>query len=592
MRSRLVLVHLLVTCLFCVLLGRLWQVQVVDGDRYARAASEDHVRHVVIPAVRGRIVDSHGEPLVRNRTAMTVLVDRTVLTGLPDEGRAVLRRLAALLDMDPREIGDRVRLCSEKASQNCWAGSPYQPIPVAEAIDERVAFQIVERPDDFPGVIAEPQPVRDYPHGALAAHVLGYVAPGDEPSTGSASVGRDGLEATYEKELRGRPGSRELVVDSAGRVLRTLKERPATPGATLVTSIDTRIQRITETALERAVARARAQGRPADAGAAVVMESRTGRVVALASLPDYDPSVWVGGIAPDDYARLTRDDGGGPLLSRAIQGQWAPASTWKVVSTAAAVDAGYPLRGTYDCSSVYRVNGWDFRNYRGADHGRIDLRQALAVSCDTIFYRFAHEMWRKNPSGHPMQRMADAFGFGRATGVDLPGEAAGHLPRKGWERPGDAVNFSIGQGEVLVTPLQLARAYAALANGGTLFSPRIGKKIVGADGRVLREITPPVDGRLPVGRRTLAYIRQALAEVPKTGTAAAAFAGFPLDERPVAGKTGTAEVFGKQDTSWFASFDKRYTVVVMVAQGGGGGETAAPAARDIWSGIYRLKERR
>ncbi|WP_084955299.1 penicillin-binding protein 2 [Thermoactinospora rubra] len=587
MRSRLLLVHLLVTSLFIVLLGRLWQVQVVDFDRYARAATEDHVRHVVIPAVRGRIVDDRGRPLVRNRTAMTVSVDLSTLSRQPDEGREVLRRLSGLLRVPQEEIARRARLCGPKVGRPCWPGSPYQPIPVAEGVDERTAMQIVERPEDFPGVVAELQPVREYPNGRLAAHVLGYLAPEDR-----AVVGRDGLEAAYEADLRGTPGSRDLVVDSAGHVLRTLAEQPPTPGATLVTSLDVKVQKAAERALRRAVEAARKRGRVADQAAAVVMEARTGRIVAMANLPSYDPSVWVGGIDPADYARLTSQKRGSPLLSRAVQGQWPPGSTWKVTSTAAAVRYGYRLRGTYDCPGTYRVGDRDFRNYRAVDHGRIDLHRALVVSCDTVFYKFAYDMWLRRPGKkHPMLSMAKAFGFGRKTGVDLPGEAPGHLPDRAWDWPGEAANFSIGQGEILVTPLQLATAYAALANGGTLFSPRVGKALVGADGRVLRKITPPVAGRLPVGAKTLAYTRKALADVPKSGTAAGAFAGFPLDRHPVAGKTGTAEVFGQQDTSWFASFDKRYVVVVMVAQGGNGGETAAPAAREIWSHLYGVSKR-
>ncbi|MGW0478265.1 penicillin-binding protein 2 [Nonomuraea sp. NPDC003214] len=566
----------------------MWQVQVVDGHRYARAAAADHERHVVVPAVRGRIVDDRGRPLVRNRTALRVSVDRTVLDGLPDDGREVLRRLARLLGVPREELAARLRLCGDSPVKGCWGGSPYEPVPVTGSVSEKLALRIAERADEFPGVVAEPLPARDYPNGTLAAHVLGYVGAGDRSPAASAPAGKDGLEAVYDAELRGTPGRREIVVDSAGRVVRTLRERPAVPGATLVTSIDARVQGVTERALRRAVEGARKRGRVADSAAAVVLEARTGRVVALASLPGYDPAVWVGGIEPRDYTRLTAEDRGSPLLSRAVQGQWAPASTWKVVSTAAAVKAGRPLRGTYDCPGSYRVGDRDFRNYQGVDHGRIDLHRALVVSCDTIYYRFADEMWRGSRGEHPMRRMARAFGFGRETGIDLPGEAAGQLGEAVWSRPGDAANFSIGQGQVLVTPLQLARAYAALANGGTLFSPRVGKQVVAGDGRVLREIVPPVEGRLPLDRATLAYLRDALAGVPRSGTAAAAFAGFPLDRRPIAGKTGTAEVFGRQDTSWFASFDRRYAVVVMVSQGGNGGETAAPAAREIWSGIYRL----
>ncbi|MEV0237145.1 penicillin-binding protein 2 [Nonomuraea sp. NPDC050786] len=615
------------------MLGRLWQVQILDGERYTEAAVADHVRHIAIPAVRGRILDDRGRPLARNRAAMAVSVDRVALSRQPDHGRATLRRLAALLDRPYRELAGRIRLCGPKVGKPCWAGSPYQPIPVAEGVAERDAMRIVERPEEFPGVTAEPRPVRDHPRGNLAAQVLGYLAP-DETS-GGGLVGKDGLEAAYEADLRGRPGSQDVVVDSAGQVLRTQREQPATPGATLVTSIDARVQAVVEKALERAVRRAR----KADSGAAVVLDARTGRVTAMASYPGYDPDVWTGGIEPADYRRLISAERGSPLVSRAVQGQWPPASTWKVVSTAAAAASGYDLEGRYDCPGSYRIGGRAFRNFEGADLGAMDLRRALVVSCDTIFYRFAREMWPREP----MQRMARDFGFGVRTGVDLPGEAAGRVPDSAWKRrqwaqtkdrickdaregypgtakrdparaaylkaiaaencahgylwsPGDAANFSIGQGDVLVTPLQLARAYAALANGGTLFSPRVGKEVRGPDGTLIRTITPPVAGRLPVPARTLSYIRSALAEVPKSGTAAAAFSGFPLGKLPVAGKTGTAEAYGAEDTSWFASFapadDPRYVVVAVISQGGSGGDAAAPAVREIWAGMYGLEGRK
>ncbi|OPG14794.1 penicillin-binding protein 2 [Microbispora sp. GKU 823] len=627
-RSRLLVVHLLVAVLFLVLLGRLWQVQVLDGDRYARMAAENHTRRVVVPAVRGEIVDDRGRPLARDRAAVRVSVDRAALDRLPDRGRAVLSRLAELLGRPRKQLAARLRPCGPGVNKPCWAGSPYEPVPVAGEVSERVALHLMEREDDLPGVRVERRPVREYPRGTLAAHLLGYLAPGSSGAGrgGAEPTGRDGLEAQYEDDLSGRAGSREVVVDSAGRAVRTVRERAPVPGATLVTSIDARVQAVVEKALKRAAGRVAGA---AGSGAAVVMDVRTGRIVALAGYPAYDPSVWTGGIRQTDYERLTSEAHGLPLISRAIQGQWPPASTWKIVSTAAAARAGYPLDGHYDCSGSYRIGDRSFRNFGGANLGGMDLHRALVVSCDTIFYRFAHRMWLKDDGARrpadPMQHMARAFGFGVRTGVDLPGEAAGRVPDRTWKREtwertrkqtcadartgypsvartdprraayltaiakencdhgylwtaGDAANFSIGQGDVLVTPLQLARAYAALANGGTLFSPRVGRAVVGRDGRVLREITPPVTGRLPVPDRTLAYIRQALADVPRSGTAAPAFAGFPLDKVPVAGKTGTAEAYGAADTSWFASFapadHPRLAVVVVVSEGGTGAEAA------------------
>ncbi|WP_157245542.1 penicillin-binding protein 2 [Nonomuraea typhae] len=634
MRSRLLVLHVLIVSLSLILLIRLWDVQVRHGDDYARAAAEDHVRQVVVPQVRGEILDDRGRPLVRNRTVLAVTVDHVALTRRHDGGRAVLKRLAAVLDVPAARLTELVRLCTAGVGRPCWPGSPYQPIPVATDVSTRAALQIAERPELFPGVSAEPVPVREHPNGELAAHALGYVAPSGEgdPASGIGLAGREGLEAWYDADLRGRPGRREVVVDTTGQVVRTVSETAPGAGHDLVTSIDAKVQGVAEQALRRAIEGAREQRLPADSGAAVVMDVRDGRVVALASYPGYDPNVWSEGISSREYRELR-----GRLQPKAIQGQWAPGSTWKVTSAAAAVRAGYGLNRIYGCPGSFQVGARAFRNFRGIGLGSMPLSRALTASCDTIFYRFAYEMWLKDGGTKPvrrpkdpMQKMAAAFGFGKRTGIDLPGEAAGRLPSRSWKRAfwketkgqacrtaklaksayvraiaretcrdgytwwaGDAANFSIGQGDVLVTPLQLARAYAALANGGRLYTPRVGKAVVRADGSVVRRIKPKLTGRLPVPDRVLAYIRAALAEVPKSGTAAGAFAGFPLDRLPVAGKTGTAEAYGKKDTSWFASFAPagrpRYAVVVVVSQGGTGAGAAAPAVREIWSGMYGLE---
>lgn len=642
-RGRLTVVFVVVTTLMLTLLGRLWYLQVVTGPSYVKAATESRVRSVVLPPVRGQILDVRGTPLVANETRPQVSVDYMALIHQPDGGRAVLERLARALGRPYQEIADRARLCAKDVPRPCWPGSPYQPITVADDVSVRTALWIAERQDEFPGVSTALRPVRTYPLGSAAAHVLGYLQPPspDDPEGGPDLVGRDGLEAEYDADLAGRTGIREVAVDSTGKVTGLNREQPAVPGDTLVTSIDARIQQVAERALARAVAAARKRGEPADSGAAVVLEAKTGRVTAIADYPTYDPSVWTGGISQRDYEDL-------PLVSAAVLGQWAPGSTWKVTSTAAAAKAGYSLRASYDCPGGYRIGGRVFHNFESAELGRMDMRRALVVSCDTIFYRFADRLWRrdgglrpvKRPKD-PMQAMAREFGFGTATGVDLPHEAAGRVPDRAWKKAnwertkadscrraktgypevsdrrraaylkalasdncrsggvwwaGDAANFSIGQGDVLVTPLQLARGYAALANGGTVFSPRIGKQVVRPDGTVVRTITPPVAGRIDVSRKTLRFIRGALAGVPRAGTAAAAFKGFPLKRFPVAGKTGTAEAYGRHDTSWFASFapadDPEYVVVVVVSQGGTGGTTAAPAAREIWEGIDALTHKK
>ncbi|MFD0472669.1 penicillin-binding transpeptidase domain-containing protein [Nonomuraea thailandensis] len=293
----------------------------------------------------------------------------------------------------------------EGVPQPCWQGSPYEPIPVARDVSVPVALQISERQQDFPGVRTELRPVRVYPHGAAAAHTLGYV---------QGARGRDGLEAAYDRDLAGRPGRRDVAVDNTGRVTRTLREEPPVPGSMLVTSIDSRVQTIAEQALGEAL-----DGSGGSSGAAVVLESGTGRVVALAGRPAYDPAVWTDGVTAREYKAL-------PLLSQAVQGEWAPGSTWKVASAAAAVSAGYGLGATYDCPPGYTVGNRVFRNFASADLGLMTMHGALVQSCDTIFYRLADQLWQRGSDA--LQRTARGFGFGRPTGVDLPGEAAGAVP--------------------------------------------------------------------------------------------------------------------------------------------------------------------
>ncbi|WP_119727758.1 penicillin-binding protein 2 [Thermomonospora amylolytica] len=657
---RLTVLHVVVLAMLLVLLGRLWNLQVINGEHYRDVAAQNRIREIVVPATRGMILDSSGRALVRNRAALVVSVDRTVLSRQDDGGRAVLDRLAATLGTTRAELEKRIRLCSPTVKRPCWPGSPYQPIPVADRVDPKQALQIMERAEEYPGVIAAVQAVREYPRpeGAVAAQTLGYLQPITQEEmderrglkvtgySGVDLIGRDGLEAQYDTDLRGQPGVREVLVDSQGRVTGTAREQAPVPGSSLVTSLDARIQAAAEQAIKNAVDKARKAGSKADSGAAVVMDARTGRVVALASYPSYDPSIWIGGISQAEYEGLLGRSQGQPLISRAIQGQFPPASTFKISSVAAAVADGYPLNGTYPCPGSYRVGNREFRNFEGQAHGSMNLHRALVVSCDTIFYKFAYEQWLRDGGlkparkpKDPMATMARNFGFGSRTGVDLPSEAEGRIPDRTWKReywqatkddtckaakngykdlertapsraaylkaiakehcaegfvwrPGDAANFSIGQGDVLVTPLQLARAYAAVANGGKLVVPRVGLAVIRPDGTVVRHIEPPEPERLPVDGKVLAYMRRALADVTTNGTAAGAFNGFDLKKVHVAGKTGTAEVYGKEDTAWFASFaparNPRFVVVAMISQAGTGGTYAAPAVREIYEAMYGL----
>ncbi|MEV0820741.1 penicillin-binding protein 2 [Nonomuraea rubra] len=654
MRARLLVLHVLVLTLLVVLAVRLWQVQVVRGQEFVTRATETRTRAVIVPAVRGQILDSSGRPLVRNKTALVVSVDRTRLSRMKDGGVKVLRKLSAVLGRPVSDLQQRITPCGPGVGKPCWTGSPYQPVPLDEKVDTREALQILERQEEFPGVTAEIHSVRQYPGGRAGAQMLGYLQPVTEAElekreglkasfSGVDLAGRDGLEYVYDEALRGKSGLRRVQVDRMGKALGVEEQITPIPGDHLVTSIDSRVQAVTEKALDKAMKSAPS----ADGGAAVVLDARTGRVVALASAPGYDPEIWAGGISARGYQWLLSEKSGKPLVSRAINGQFAPGSTFKISSVASMLRAGYPLNGHYSCPGSVAVGGRAFNNFRGIPLGTLSLHTALVKSCDTIFYRAAYEQYLKDGGRFPKRKpkevfanIARAFGFGSPTGVDLPGESGGRIPDRAWKkdlwqktsaincersrkgypeekdraraeflkrlalenctegfllRPGDSANFSIGQGDVLVTPMQLARAYAALVSDGKVRSPRIGWAQVRPDGKVVRTIPVPVVGKLPLSEKERLYIKHALSQVAADGTAAGAFAGFPMNKVRVGGKTGTAEVWGKQDTSWFASFaptkNPQYVVVAMVSQGGMGAQTAAPAVREIYEGIYGIKRK-
>ncbi|MFI2200987.1 penicillin-binding protein 2 [Streptomyces sp. NPDC020192] len=650
---RLVVIQILVLSLLGTLGGRLWYLQIREGAQYQKEASGNHVQQVVDPAVRGDILDARGVPLADNETRLVVSASRTDLLKQKDDGRAVLTKLAGVLGMKPDEVMQKVRLCDAKTPQPCWNGSPYQPIPITDKATPKQALTIREASEDFPGISAEPEAVRRYagPGKSNTAQVLGYLSPvtdaeiqkakdTDSPYLRSDMVGRSGLEREYDKELRGKAGVTRYEVDNLGRVIGKAKSTPSESGSNLVTSIDSRVQRVAEYELDKAMKAARQQfdkitneNYKADSGAVVVMEAKTGRIVAMASAPTYDPNVWVGGISAKDYKALTGKDSDYPLLNRAIQGQAAPGSTFKVVSTAAAVQAGYAWDGGYPCTSSYSVGGQVFKNFEGENFGDISLGRALEVSCDTVFYGLGDNEWKKdggiNPKkGQPKDwffKTAHQFGLGKETGIDLPNEVTGRVPDRQWKldywkankdawcksgkkdgsyveriayenclegnkmREGDEINYSIGQGDTLVTPIQEAMIYGAVANGGTEYVPTIGKAIISPDGKSVQEIKPKVARRLPVSQATLKGMDDAFAGVITRGTAAWKFNGWPQDKIALHGKTGTAEVYGKQTTGWLATYSKDYSVIMTISQAGTGSGSSGEAVRNIYSALYGVQ---
>ena len=651
-RRRLIVLYAIVAALLVSLGGRLWYLQVMNGHSYVQLAAQDQTQTVITPAVRGQILDDAGLPMVDNASSLVVTVNMMNLATQSDGGAAVLRKLASLLGMSDKLLTEKVRLCNAHVLQPCWPGSPYQPIPVAQHVPDSIAVQIMQDHAKFPGVSAGVNPVARYPQpdGADPAQVLGYLGPINAqqmkqqhlPSTGFSGVdlvGQAGLEAQYNKELEGTPGQQVLSVNNAGQQLGLVRNTAPRTGDDLVTSINARLQGDVQSVLANTIRKAQQTGSPnATTGAAIVLTT-TGRVVAMASAPSYDPSVWTGGISEKQYRQLI--NGSKPILNRVTQGEYAPGSTFKVTSTAAAVKAGYSLAATYNCPASYNIGGRSFLNDGQKNLGQMSLHEALVISCDTVFYELAYGIYQHD---HPkynvvtspkapiqeMQKMELGWGFGATPGIDLPEQGAGSIPTREWLyyywkqykstwckdgrangtyvqqieyqdchygnvwEPGEAAIAAIGQGYISVTPLQLADAYMALANGGKLYSPRIGEAIVSPTGQVVRKIKPKLIRRLPVAGSTLAYIRNALADVTTgAGTAAAAFGGFPRSQVCVAGKTGTAEVFNSSVTSVFASYapcnNPKYVVVVMIPDSNYGAEVAAPAVRQIYDDIYGLE---
>ena len=655
-RLSLLVVQILVVSLMAALFGRLFYLQVAAGPKYRDAALSIQSRDVVTPATRGLIVDGFGVPLAMNKAGLAITIDRVAIDKLDDKGVGVMKRLATLLKLNYADIYQNTRLCGELPKgqkAGCWQGSRFQPIPITKSADPDIALQIVERSDAFPGVDAQPIAIRSYPSylEVNAAHVLGYVGPLTESDLlkdngnqyfRSETIGKTGLEIQYDTFLRGEPGIRTVIVDRKEAVTRESQNTKPVAGDHLVTSLDVRLQASAEKALKDAVLRGRANGYTSDSGAAVVMDIKTGRILALASYPTYDPNAWERGLTVQQASDLFSEKKSVPALNRALQGLFAPASTFKAVSVVAAAAAGYDLNAVYKCPSEVQVGTRAFQNFDSKNQGSMNMKKALAVSCDTIWYQIAFDEWLRDgglrPKAEPNDyffKAAQSFKITQKVGIDLPTESTSRLAdrtyKKSWYaqnkdfycnykeratkaqqtpfllqlaaencvdgdkvRAGDAVNFSIGQGDTVVTPLKLTQMYAAIGNGGTIWQAKIAKAIVKTDGTVIQTFTPIKLGTLTAAPSTIKFLQGALREVVVSGTGAGVFAGFPIE---ISGKTGTGQVFGrnpngsqKDDTSWFASYapskNPRYAVVMMVGQGGFGASTSGVGVRQIYSTLF------
>ncbi|WP_375484422.1 penicillin-binding transpeptidase domain-containing protein [uncultured Jatrophihabitans sp.] len=650
----------LVVSLMLTLFARLYYVQLLDPNKPTQTAHAVHDGAIVLPAPRGLIVDAQGRVLVANTTVQTVTVTRDILQRRPDHGAAVLARLATLLGTKASLLAKQITPCSPKVTAPCSTGQPYAPVTVASKVPTKVVLAISEHREQFPGVSVDTVSLPTYPGGSLAAQVLGYTSDvtaadvkANRDLNDADTIGAGGLEQQYDSVLRGTDGTQYVQLNPQGITVGSGKKVAAQQGDTLVTSIDAHLQALAESSLARQIRDSRKAGNAAPSGSVVIMDPNTGRILASASYPTYDPSVFVGGISAQDYRTLTSDASGTPLINRATAGEYAPGSTFKLITSSSLVTHHeISLGQTYGCPGSLTIDGRVKTNYDSEVLGNITLRDALGYSCDTFFYRpTANEYYADQArlaEGKPvheyLQRMAAQFGVGRSPGVDLPageqstGSYADRETRlkrwkanratycanakrgypdvknptdrayltllasenctDGWRyRAGDNADMSIGQGETTMSPLQLAMAYSALLNGGKIYEPTFGWGVVGANGKVVKTITPKVRNTVPVSQKTFNYIANSLSFSRGWAVSGAfAYMHSPYQNK-LGGKTGTAEVFGKQDSSWLVSWGPtykdrsgnvraHYVMAGIIEQAGTGATAAGPMEKRIWDGIF------
>ena len=631
-KLRLSVLGVLVFAMFVGLFSRLWFLQVLAKDEFVRAAKDNRVRLVYTEPPRGRILDAKNRVLVKNRTTQAVAISHALRTE-PRELKKVVSRLSKFLDVPLANIKENL----EKGTV-----SPYKPIPVVTDIKEKDRqFILAHKADLFPGVSIQVVPIRTYPYGRLGSHVLGWVneitrlqlrserfKEADVTPKYSAGdiVGQDGVELTYDQYLRGKPGVQKFVVNSAGEVVRRQLIQEESAGADVQLSLDIRAQEMVENTLAGGLAAARGQGFPAPAGAAVVMDPKTGGIVAMASYPQYNVAASADGFSQKEWNKINgkktpKNPDDDAILNRAVMAQRSPGSTFKAITMAAAMATGQATPYTaLPCPGSLTFPpgappgaGQVFHNWTTSDLGTTDVPRSLRVSCNTFYYQLGWNMEVAFDEGEQFQKYARLMGIGHDTGIDLPYEADGRVPDRAWCEeiyeatkntkfptcadgwlPGFTVNMAIGQGDLITNPLQMAVAYGSIANGGYVLEPRLASEIAFSaenekDKVVVKEFEPTPRAELGLAPDAVGAIQQGLFEVTShgEGTATDAFSGLPFN---VAGKTGTAQLPEEgQNDSWFISYgpveDPKYVVAVYAEKAGHGGETAAPIAREIYEGL-------
>ena len=603
LKSRFVAMGVLAAAVFGSLTAKLWTMQVLSSDTYRSKADDNQYATVSTPAPRGYICDVNGVPLVKNRVSLTVLADAEAAND-----RDVVQRLSTVLGVPYNVVKQRI--------QDATGGAQSQRVVASDVRLRDVAF-ITEHSDAFPHIKTEERYVRDYPYGALAAHVVGYTGSVTEEGLATVGEGRDvqsgddmgtsGIELKYDSLLAGEHGKRKVIADADGNVVKVVSETQPTKGSDVYLAIKGPVQYVADRELAALIA-------PEDgtigtgqgvAGSVVVMDLRDGGVVAMANYPLFDPAEFTGGISEDVYAVYSSEETQKPLLNRAIAGTYPAASTYKTFTGLAALANGFAdLKRTWDCGGSW--DGWGTGQeqmcWNHSGHGTLDLRGGIVQSCDVVFYQIAHDFFEAAQDGKvshtALQDYLAKFHFDQYTGIDLGGESVGIIPTPEWKaerfrdtpeeaawKGGDMTNMIIGQGYVLVTPLQVAVAYGAIATG-KLLKPHLLKEVRNASGDVAATHKIETAGELDVPEADLAFMRDALNGVATDNADVSKLLNEQgIDPATVACKTGTAEYTDQADTAWFACYapvdDPKYVVACVVEHGGGGSSVAAPLGAKV-----------
>jgi len=575
-KQRLNWLLIFVVICFAILVISLWYLQMIKGEEFKERAVENCIRSLVEDAPRGRVYDRQEKLLVTNRPAVVV----SIIPAEVDDLEVLSERLSGIIGISPEKISQTVKNYRE---------NPFKPVKILDDCKTNKIVEIEERKDELKGVVLEVKPRRDYLYNDFAAHSLGYVGEidkeelqqfGNPKFQGGDIIGKAGLEKYYDDILRGEKGGKEVEVDASGQEVATLLYQKPVPGEDLVLTIDKDLQLYGENLLF------------GKKGSIIISDPNTGEILALVNRPSFNPNIFANGISSSNWQRLSTD-ADYPLTNRSVQGVYSPGSIFKVVTAIAALEEGVTdrKRKVY-CSGSFELAGQIFTCWKEGGHGSLSIVDAIAHSCNVYFYTMGKDLGIER-----FNKYMQKFGLGEKTGIDLPAEAVGTIPSAQWKErefkeiwfPGDTINLSIGQGYLLLTPLQVHNIITAITGEGEIYKLHLAKKVISADGKTVKEIKPEIYRKLNFSPDTFKIVKEGLRQTILKGTGWRA----NIKGLAVAGKTGTAQNPQGETHAWFIGFapyeNPEVCITVFLENGGEGGEAAAPIALAMLEKYFNIK---